>query len=112
MTWVDMIGFTVAVAAAVECVIGRVAQLDWRVHRPGVLAGYALAACTCIIAASLTWQGIGTLFLDLLALGIAGHLVLTWDEWRNSPPRSVRRDASNYPRGAVPSRIDGGDQPM
>jgi hypothetical protein len=112
MTLLDMIGFTAAVVAAVECVIGRVAPLDRKVHRPGILAGYAGAACICIMAASLTWQGAGSVFLELLALGIAGHLVLTWDEWRYGPPRWVRRDARHYPPGAVPSRIDGGDQTM
>jgi len=110
MTWLDMIGFTIAVVTAVECVIGRVAPLDRRVHRPAVIAAYASAACVCILAASLTWQGFDTAFLELLALGIAGHLVLTWGEWRNGPPLSVRRDARPYPAGGVPSHIDGGDQ--
>jgi hypothetical protein len=109
MSWLEMVGFTIAVAAAVECVIGRVAPMDRRIHRPGVLAAYAGAACVCILAASLTWQGLNTGFLELLALGIAGHLVLTWHEWRYGPPSSVRRDARHYPPGAVPSRIDGGD---
>lgn len=109
MNLIDMIGFTISVAAGVECVIGRIAPLDRRIHRPGVLFGYVGAACVCILAASLTWQGYSAGMLELLALGIAGHLLLTWDGWRNGPPPSVRRDATHYPPGAVPSRIDGGD---
>ncbi|MDH4392659.1 MAG: hypothetical protein QE285_14710, partial [Aquabacterium sp.] len=74
-----MVGFTIAVAAAMECVAGRIAPMDRRQHRPGVIAAYAAAACVCILAASLTWQGLGSGFLDLLSLGIAGHLIITWD---------------------------------
>ena len=109
MNWIDMIGCTIAAAAALECIVGRIAPLDRRIHRPSVLAGYVGAACVCILSASLTWQGYSTGMLELLALGIAGHLMLSWEDWRHGPPSSVRRDAPHYPPGAVPSRIDGGD---
>jgi hypothetical protein len=85
----DMVGFTVSTVAALECVAGRLAQLDRKHHRPGVIAAYVVAACVCILAASLTWQGLGVWALDVLALVIAGHLVLTWEHWRHHPPASV-----------------------
>ena len=65
MTWVDMISMTIAAAAAVECVAGRIAPMDLRHHRPAVIAVYALAATVCILAASLVWQGAGLLVLTL-----------------------------------------------
>jgi hypothetical protein len=109
MTWMDMIGFTISGVAALECVAGRLAQLDRKHHRPGVIAAYVVAACVCILAASLTWQGLGVWALDVLALVIAGHLVLTWEQWRHHPPASARQDEM---AGMAPvpadSRRDGG----
>ncbi len=92
MTGMDMIGFSIAVAATLECITGRLAQLDRRRHRPGVIAAYAGQACICILAGSLTWQGQGVWALDMLSLIVAGHLVLTWDGWRHHPPASALRD--------------------
>lgn len=109
MTWLDMIGFTITAAAAMECVIGRLAKLDRRHHRPGVIALYAAMACLCILTGSLTWQGLGVYALDILSLVVAGHLVLTWDDWRHGPPAAAER-GGDWPRDAVPSRVDGGDR--
>jgi hypothetical protein len=111
MSWLDMIGFTIAVAAAAECIFGRLAQLDPRRHRLGVIAANAAMACGCILAASLAWQGVGVFALDMLSLIVAGHLVVTWDDWRHHPPAAAGRGA-DFPRGAVPSRIDRGDSSM
>lgn len=108
MSGLDMIGFTIAVVAALECITGRLAQLDRARHRPIVIGGYTAAACICILSASCTWQGLGIGMLDLLSLGIAGHLVLTWGDWWDHPPSSTER-GPEFPAGAVPSRIDGGD---
>lgn len=110
MTWVDMLSMTIAAAAAVECVVGRIAPMDMRHHRPAVIVAYALAATVCILTASLVWQGDGLLVLDVMAIAIAGHLVLTWDDWRYGPPAITRRDSAPYAGRAVPSRIDGSDQ--
>lgn len=107
MTWVDMITMTIAAAAAVECVAGRIAPMDMRHHRPAVIVAYAMAATVCILAASLVWQGGGLLVLDVMAIAIAGHLVLTWDDWRHGPPPITQRGAVTYMGGRVPSRIDG-----
>lgn len=109
MTWVDMIAMTIAACAAVECVVGRIGPMDFRHHRPAVIAAYAMAATLCILAASLIWQGASLVVLDVMAIAIAGHLVLTWDDWRHGPPPLTRRDAMPFARRAVPSRIDGSD---
>lgn len=103
MTGLDMIGFTIAVVAALECITGRLAQLDRRHHRSGVIALYAGAACTCILAASLTWQGLGVWALDMLSLVVAGHLLLTWEDWRRHPPADALRDDT---AGMVPAHAD------
>jgi len=103
MTWMDMIGFTIAAAAALECVAGRLAQLDRKRHRHGVIAAYAGAACICILAGSLTWQGRAVWLLDMLSLLIAAHLVLTWADWRHHPPASALRDDT---AGMVPVHAD------
>lgn len=109
MTWVDMITMSIAAAAAFECVVGRIACMDRRHHRPAVIAAYVMAAIVCIVAASLIWQGDGLLVLDVMAIAIAGHLVLTWDDWRYGPPALARRDAVAYAGRPLQSRIDGGD---
>lgn len=103
MSWLDMIGFTIAVAAAWECITGRLGQMDRKHHRPAVIALYAGAACVCILAASLTWQGLGVWALDMLSLGVAGHLVLTWGDWRHHAPPSALRDDT---AGMVPVHAD------
>ena len=107
MTWVDMITMTIAAAAAVECVVGRIGPMDLRHHRPAVIAAYAMAATLCILAASLIWQGASLVVLDVTSIAIAGHLLLTWDEWRYGPPPLTRRDVVAYAGRAVPSRADG-----
>lgn len=110
MTWVDMISMTIAAVAAVECVAGRIAPMDLRHHRPAVIAVYALAATVCILAASLVWQGAGLLVLDVVAISIAGHLVLTWEDWRHGPPVSAQRDTAVFAGQVMPSRIDSSDR--
>ena len=109
MTWVDMITMTIAAAAAVECVVGRIGPMDFRHHRPAVIAAYTVAATLCILAASLIWQGGGLVVLEVMAIAIAGHLLLTWDDWRYGPPPLTRRDSGAFTGRPVPSRIDGGD---
>jgi len=109
MTWVDMITMTIAAAAAVECVVGRIAPMDLRHHRPAVIAAYAMAATLCILAASLIWQGASLVVLDVMAIAIAGHLVLTWEDWRRGPPAVAQRDAMKFSGRPMPSRIDSGD---
>ncbi len=104
MTGLDMIIFTVAVAAALECVVGRLARLDRKHHRPGVIVQYAGMACGCILAGSMLWQGAGIFVLDILALSVAVHLALTWEDWRRGPPPSAERGP--WMDDAVPSRID------
>ena len=103
MTGMDMIGFSVAVAAALECITGRLAKLDRRRHRLSVIATYVAQACICILAGSLTWQGQGVWALDMLSLVIAGHLVLTWEGWRHGPPPGALRDDT---AGMVPVHAD------
>lgn len=109
MTWVDMITMTIAAAAAVECVVGRIAPMDLRHHRPAVIAAYAMAATLCILAASFIWQGASLVVLDVVAIGIAGHLALTWEDWRHGPPAMVQRDTVAFAGRPMPSRIDSGD---
>jgi hypothetical protein len=109
MNWIDMIGFTATAAAGMECVVGRLAQLDRRHHRPVVIVIYACMACLCILAGSLTWQGKGVYALDILSLAVAGHLVLTWEDWRHGPPLAAER-GGDWPRDALPSRVEGGDR--
>jgi len=109
MNWLDMLTLTVAALSALECVIGRLAAMHWQEHRQTWVLGYLLAAGVCILAASLVWQRMDVRWLDWAAWCVAAHLALSWREWRTGPPASVRRDARNYPAGAVPSRIDGGD---
>ena len=112
MSWLDMLTMTVAALGALECVAGRLAAMDPRHHRHGVMLGYFLAAGVCILAASLIFQGLNVQWLDLAAWGIAVHLALSWRDWRNGAPGWTARDASGYPQGAVPSRIDRGDRQM
>jgi len=111
MSWLDMLTLAVAALSALECVTGRLAAMHWREHRQTWVLGYLLAAGVCILAGSLIWQGQDSRWLDAAAWAIAVHLALSWGEWRNGPPPSARRDAALYPHGAVPSRIDGGDNP-
>jgi len=103
MTGLDMIGFTIAAVSALECITGRLAQLDRKHHRHGVIVAYVGAACACILSASMTWQGRGVWALDMLSLLIAGHLVLTWADWRHHPPASALRDEW---AGMVPVHAD------
>lgn len=104
MTWVDMITMTIAAAAAVECVVGRIAPMDLRHHRPAVIAAYAMAATLCILAASLIWQGASLVVLDVMAIAIAGHLALTWEDWRHGPPVRTHRDSMPFTRAPLQSR--------
>lgn len=112
MSWLDMLTMTVAALSAVECVAGRVAAMHWRRHKPTLQLGYLLAAGVCILAASLIWQRLDVRWLDLAAWGIAAHLLLSWRDWRHGAPESTKRGDGEYPRGAMRSRIDGGDRQM
>jgi len=112
MSWVDMITMTIAAAAALECVAGRVAAMDMRRHRPAVIIAYTLTASFCILTASLIWQGHGLVVFDVVTIAIAGHLVMTWDDWRHGPPPITQRDAMQYLGRPLPSRADDGDRPM
>lgn len=112
MSWLEMLTMTVAVLSVLECVAGRLAAMDPRTIRAGVALGYLAATGVCILAASLIFQGMDVRWLDLAAWGIAAHLVLTLREWRNGSPEWATRQPDDYPRSAVPSRIDSGDRPM
>lgn len=92
MSWFEILSFIAGGLAAFECAVGRLAKLDRKEHRHGVIAAYFVAACVCIVAASLAWQGIGAWPLDLLALGVAGHLLLTAGDWRRHAPASALQD--------------------
>lgn len=107
MTWLDMVSMSIAAVAGLECVVGRLAQLDRRKHRAGELVQYAVGAVLCIVSASLTWQGIGIAALEVLATVIAGYLLLTWGDWRHGPPLQAWRGVQAVQAGDVmPSRID------
>lgn len=108
MTWLDMISMTISAAAGLECVVGRIAQLDWRRHRGSELALYVAGAVVCILAASLTWQGMGIAALDGLAMAAAAYLLLTWGDWRHGPPLEAWRGADPVRADVVPSRLDDG----
>jgi hypothetical protein len=108
MTWADMISMTIAAAAGVECVVGRLAQLDWRRHRASEMALYLAGAVVCILSASLTWQGAGVLALDGLAMAAAAYLLMTWGDWRHGPPLEVWRGTGPTRADVMPSRIDDG----
>ena len=56
------------------------------------------------------WQGAGLLVLDVAAISIAGHLVLTWEDWRHGPPVSAQRDTAVFAGQVMPSRIDSSDR--
>ncbi len=105
MTLLDMLTLTVAALAALECVAGRLAAMQWSQHRPKLLLGYFAAAGVCILAASMLWQGMDVRWLDLAAWGIAAHLALTWGDWRNGPPlEACRARPQRYgPGDLVPS---------
>lgn len=111
MSWLDMLTMTVATLGALECLAGRLAAMDPRRHRHGVMLGYFLAFAVCVLAASLIFQGLEVKWLDLAAWGIAAHLALSWRDWRTTAPAWTVREAEGYLQGAVPSRIDGGDRP-
>lgn len=102
MTWLEMLSMTAAAVSALECVAGRLAPMHRAEHRQLYLNGYLCAACICIVSASLTWQGMGNAALDVMALGVAVHLLLTWRDWRTGPPEYTRRDILT---GLEPSRI-------
>jgi len=110
MSWVDMFAFTVAGAAALECVIGRLAAMHVSEHRPSYLLGYFLAAGVCILAASMTWQQLDVCWLDWAAWGIGLHLALTWGDWRDGAPLEAYRGAPVRAGGGelVPSTFDDG----
>ena len=112
MSWLDIITVAVAMLSSLECLAGRIGSMDRRKHRHGVMLGYFAAFAVCILAASLIFQGLEAKWLDLAAWGIAAHLALSWREWRHGAPGWAVREAEGYPRGAVPSRIDGGDRQM
>lgn len=101
MTRLDMLTLTVAALAALECVAGRIAAMHWTQHRPRLMLGYLAAAGVCILAASMTWQGLDVRWLDAAAWVIAAHLALTWGDWRTGPPLTAYR--------APPQRYRPGD---
>ena len=111
MTWLDMTTMTLASLAAFECVVGRLAAMHWREHRPSLMLGYLLAAGVCILAASMTFQRADVGALDLAACGIFVHLALTWREWRHGAPPSACRVPALSMVEVAPSRIDMGDHP-
>lgn len=106
MTWLDMITFTVALLATIECVAGRLAAMHWREHRPALLLGYLLAAGVCILAASMVWQGTDARWLDWAAWGIAVHLGLSWRDWRHGAPLAACRPPELHMLEVAPSRIE------
>lgn len=106
--WTDMLTFTVAALAALECIVGRLAAMHVGEHRPAYLIGYLLAVGICILAASLIWQGADAGLLDMAAWGVAAHLALTWRDWRHrAPPWACRQPMQLAPL-ALDSRQDDG----
>lgn len=107
MTWLDTLTMTAAALSAIECVAGRLAALDWRRHRHGLLLGYFAAAGVCILAASMLWQQMDVRWLDWAAWGVAAHLAFSWRDWRHGAPEGALQGAAGHAGGMVPSRLDG-----
>lgn len=91
MNILDILTIGVAALGALECVAGRLAALHLREHRALPALGYLLGAGICILAASLTWQGIDARWLDVAAWVVAAYLMLTWADWRHGPPLELYR---------------------
>ena len=104
-----MLTMTVAGLAGLECVAGRLAAMHRGEHRTSYQLGYLMAFIVCILAVSMIWQQLDVRWLDLAAWGIAAYLSLTWDDWRHGPPAAAER-GGDWPRDAVPSRVEDGDR--
>ena len=96
MNWLNLLTRVVAGAAALECLTGRVAAMEWGRHRLPLMLAYLLASWVCIAAVSLIWQGKEAALLDWASWAVALHLVLTWRDWRNGAPPSALRGRPVY----------------
>ena len=98
---IDTLTMTVAAASAVECVIGRIAAMQWRQHRPSIMLSYLAGAGICLLAASSLWQGADARWLDVSAWVIAAHLAITWRAWRHGAPTDAQREINITPARAA-----------
>lgn len=101
MTMLDTMTLTVAALAGLECIAGRLGSMHWRQHRPAVMLGYLAAFAVCLVAGYLIWDGSDARWVNVATWVIAGYLLLTWGDWRGSPPLYAYR--------APPTRYRAGD---
>lgn len=85
-TMLTTLTMIVAAAAGIECVIGRIAAMQWKRHRRSIMLSYLVAAGICLLSASMLWQEMDARWLDLSAWVIAAYLLVTWRAWRNGAP--------------------------
>lgn len=97
----DTLTMIVAAAAGFECVVGRIAAMALRRHRPLIQAGYLAAAIVCFGVMSMIMQGGDASVLDVAVWIVAAYLVATWGDWRTAPPLEAHR--------ARPQRYKPGD---